>query len=179
MSDESRRLFFALWPPESLQRAIERQMHSQVEGCGGRAVPTHNLHVTLAFLGSVQESRLEAAKACAHRMSDCPAFDLKFDLLEVWSRSRVLSLTMPTAPPALMQLVERLRFNLLSEQFEVSQEEYRAHVTLARDVKARMAPEDITSIEWSVREFVLVESQPRPTGSQYTVLARWPLRQGG
>jgi 2'-5' RNA ligase len=172
--ERRRRLFFALWPSSARQREIEVTMRGRVEASRGRAIPAENLHVTLVFLGSVVESRFERVLRAAEQVRSAP-FDLAFDQIEVWARSRVLCLTTSALPSSLAQLEEQLRFKLLSEQFDIRQEEYRPHVTLARDVARRNTREAIASIGWSVEDFVLVESRPGRSGSTYTVVERWPL----
>jgi 2'-5' RNA ligase len=52
------RLFVALWPDESLQRQLLAQSAPLAEL--GRRIPARNLHVTLAFLGSVEERKVDA-----------------------------------------------------------------------------------------------------------------------
>jgi 2'-5' RNA ligase len=168
------RLFFALWPSEAQQQALEQAMRARVEATRGRAIPARNLHVTLAFLGSVPNSRIESVTACAGKLRG-RAFELRWDQLEIWARSHVLCLTTSRMPSQLAHLEEQLRFNLLNAQFEIRQEEYRPHVTLARDVQRRNKLEAIVPISWPFAEFVLVQSRPGPSGSGYTVLDRWAL----
>jgi 2'-5' RNA ligase len=162
-----------------MQRDLETAMRPRIEAVDGRAIAARNLHVTLAFLGEVADARLPSVKACAaavgttHRHS----FDLQFDRIEIWGRPRVLCLTTQRVPEPLLKLFERLRFNLLREQFEVRQEEYRPHVTLARDVRRRTSEEPIAPIGWRVQDFVLVQSQRGAAGSEYAVLERWPLEE--
>lgn len=172
--EKKRRLFFALWPSDAQQQTIETVMRPRVESSRGRAIPARNLHVTLAFLGSVPASRFEAVVASADAVRATP-FDIAFDQLEIWARSHVLCLTTSRVPAELARLEERLRFNLLSEQFEIRQEEYRPHVTLARDVKRHNHREAIEPIGWHVSDFVLVHSRSGPSGSEYEVIRRWPL----
>lgn len=54
----TRRVFFSLWPEDALRGEILRGIGDFVSASGGRAVPAANLHVTLLFLGSVEESRI-------------------------------------------------------------------------------------------------------------------------
>jgi 2'-5' RNA ligase len=169
----SRRLFFALWPTREEQQHIETLMRSHVLASGGRAVPAHNLHVTLAFLGQVSEPKLAAAISCADRVGRCGHIDLRFDRVEVWKRSGVLSLTTQDICAALVQVVERLEFNLLSEQFQIRQEHYRPHVTVARDAKKRISATLEEPILWSTERFALVQSETTPAGSRYSVLHNW------
>lgn len=175
----SRRLFFALWPTQTEQIAIERQMKSAVAASGGRAIPARNLHVTLVFLGEMSSSRFDAVNACAAETAAEGPLEVIFDRVETWSRSRVLCLASSEVPDALAQLVARLRFNLLREGFEIRHEEFRAHVTLARDVKERTARVLEPPFCWQFEQFVLVESQRGQAGSEYTAVARWPMSRSG
>ena len=72
-----RRVFFALWPDEETRRALLRATRSAVRRCGGRATPSDNLHVTLAFLGPVTATLLE--RVCQVPPLPAPAFELVFD----------------------------------------------------------------------------------------------------
>lgn len=176
--EKKRRLFFAVWPPDVQQQTIEAIMRPRVESSRGRAVPARNLHVTLAFLGSIPDARFEAVLACASAVRG-DAFHLAFDQLEIWARAHVLCLTTSRMPAELAQIEERLRFNLLNEQFDIRQEDYRPHVTLARDIKRRNHREAIPPLGWRVAEFVLVQSRSGPSGSEYEVIRRWALQGNG
>jgi len=55
-AERTRRLFFAFWPDEATREAMHHSARKAVRGSGGRPVPASNLHVTVAFLGSVAES---------------------------------------------------------------------------------------------------------------------------
>ena len=172
--EKKRRLFFALWPTETRQHEIASAMRRRVEASCGRAIPAENLHVTLAFVGSVLESRFERVVRCGAEVSGA-RFHLELDQIEIWARAHVLCLTPRRTPPELAHIAEHLRFKLLSEQFEIRQEEYRPHMTLARDVRRRDVREPIGAIAWNVDDFVLVESRPGRAGSEYKVIERWPL----
>lgn len=150
-------------------------MRSHVAQSNGRPVPTRNLHVTLAFLGEVPEARVDQVKQCARSVATDGGFDLQFDQIEIWARARVLCLTPEHTPDVLQRLFERLRLNLLNEQFEIRHEEYRPHVTLARDVRRRNERTAVEPIGWRVDEFVLVQSQRGSAGSEYAIIDRWPL----
>ena len=169
-----RRLFYALWPDDLLRQRISAQTKDRVSESRGRPTAIGNLHVTVLFLGEVAEDRLPAVLEAGAK-ANASAFDLEFDALEVWKRSGVLSLTAHVTPPPLLSLVEQLRFNLLAAQFDLRPEEYRPHLTLARRVNGRNERRATSTIRWHVREFTLVQSQPGPGGSVYSVLERFPL----
>jgi 2'-5' RNA ligase len=173
----SRRLFFALWPTSIEQTRIYDLTRAEVLASGGREIPARNLHVTLAFLGQVPEARLGEVAALADRVGRCGRIDLSFERVEVWKRSGVLVLVPEGVPSALTQFADGLKFNLLKEQFEVGHEEYRPHLTLARDAQHRIARDLVVPIRWSAERFTLVESKTRSGGSIYTSLHNWELIQ--
>lgn len=173
----TRRLFFALWPNPLEQEAIHQLLAPQVRSIEGRSIPARNLHITLAFLGSVPNERVDSVIALANRVEPVGRIDLAFERLEVWRRSRVLVLVPRTVPTSLKQLSERLQFNLLKEQFEVGHEEYRPHLTLARDARGALAADLAAPIECSFERFALVESKNSSAGSIYSNLHNWELIQ--
>nr|MBO2489766.1 RNA 2',3'-cyclic phosphodiesterase [Gammaproteobacteria bacterium] len=173
-SEKRRRLFFALWPPEAQQQAIEATMRPHVEAVRGRAIPARNLHVTLAFLGGVPASRFDAVISCAEAVRGEP-FEIAFDQLETWGRARVLCVATSRIPTALARLEEQLRLNLVRERFDIRQQKYRPHVTLARDVRRGDTRAPLVPVRWRVQDFVLAESRPGPSGSEYEVIGRWAL----
>jgi 2'-5' RNA ligase len=169
------RLFFALWPDESIRDRIVDATAPHLRAAGGRSTPRANLHVTLAFLGGVAESRLAPLTDAARRIAS-PTFDLVLDRVEHWRRQRLLSLEPSTPPPALDELIAKLRRALAASEFELESRPFRAHLTLARDARAPRGVEPaIAPIVWRVTELSLVESTTAPQGSRYTRLQSWPL----
>jgi 2'-5' RNA ligase len=169
------RLFFALWPSHEFRDQIVSATHALAHDSGGRVIPPENLHVTLLFLGQILPAQLEsvqqAGAACAH----LPGFELSFDRAEVWGRANLLCLTTSSAPPAAAQLAEKLRGSLHAGSVGRNEHEFRPHITLARDLPRRRRPVPIKALHTKVNDFVLAESRPGPSGSQYSVVARWPL----
>lgn len=173
----SRRLFFALWPAPSEQQRIYDSTRALVLESEGRPIPARNLHITLAFLGHVPEARLGDVLALASRVGACGRIELVFERLEVWKRSGVLVLVPRAVPSSLNELADRLRFNLLKEDFEVGHEEYRPHLTLARDVTQKMNRDFLEPVRLSAQHFSLVESKTSAAGSIYSNLHNWELIQ--
>jgi RNA 2',3'-cyclic 3'-phosphodiesterase len=172
---DGRRLFFALWPPDEFRDQLVSATQSIARDSGGRVIPPENLHVTLLFLGQVSQARFEAVQQAADLCANAPAFELRFDRVEVWGRANLLALTTTVTPSEAARLAEELRRPLRDELTEKSEHEFRPHITLARDLPRRRRAEPIQSLLVKVNEFVLVESRPGPGGSQYSVVARWPL----
>jgi RNA 2',3'-cyclic 3'-phosphodiesterase len=174
------RLFFALWPDDALRARIANLASDSVAQSGGRAVPHDNLHVTLSFLGQVPEQRVAAAlAAAAAAAASCEpfelAFELVFDQLEAWRRAGVLCLTSAAPPAGLTALAAALHQRLTAAGFELEERAFKPHITLARDVRRKVAKQRSGPFFWPVREFVLAQSNMTKTGSEYTVLQRWPL----
>ncbi len=170
------RLFFALWPGESVLEALKRTR--RVLGIDqGRPVPADNFHVTLLFLGEVDDSAIGDLMKMAAGIEAAPC-ELVLDRLEHWVRPAVLCLTASEIPVPLAELVERLRRGVRKLGFRPEKRPFRPHLTLARKVRRRVVGREIEPIRWPVREFVLVKSERDSEGSRYTVLARWPLGDG-
>ena len=180
MQPTTARLFFALWPDGAMQAALAAPVSEIELGPDSRAVPAKNFHLTLAFLGAVPQSRFEALSEIAARFAR--AFDpgalplrLTLDTVEHWSKSQVLCATASETPPATVSLGESLQAALSSAEFTPDLKTFHPHVTLARNVKRRIRPAPIPSVEWSFNGFVLVQSQTLPTGSVYEILESFPL----
>jgi 2'-5' RNA ligase len=167
-----RRLFFALWPDDDTRRAIVRASRTAVRRAGGRPVRPENLHMTLAFLGAVPEPAVPAVTGAA-RTVGFPGATLTLDRLGHFERARALWLG-PSAPVApLDAFVERLWRALSWLGFERDHPGFRPHVTLCRKT-ARAPALEIRPVVWTVRDWVLVQSDTLPEGPRYTPVARWP-----
>ncbi|BAN69346.1 2'-5' RNA ligase family protein [endosymbiont of unidentified scaly snail isolate Monju] len=82
----SRRLFFALWPDEALRRRLADWQQTHLPP---GVQPTHpaDLHLTLHFLGQVEEGRLGALRELGDRLAG-EAFALCLDHLGHWPGPR-------------------------------------------------------------------------------------------
>ena len=172
---KGRRLFFALWPSDEFRGELVAATQALARDSGGRVIPPENLHVTLIFLGQVPDARYDAVQQTGDACANASAFELSFDRSEVWGRANLLCLTTSATPAQAAELAEKLRRALRDEGSETSEHEFRPHITIARDVPRRRRPEAIQPLLMKVNDFVLVESQPGPRGSRYSVMARWPL----
>ena len=171
MSDRQR-LFFALWPDESLRDAIAPLLTLHRE-CGGRPHPPTNLHVTLNFPGMVDGETRDCLERAAGEIC-APPFELTLDHFGYWPKPEVMWLGCSAVPSPLAQLVERLNGAMRDCGLIPESRLYRPHLTLLR--KARQSPQgEPPAFHWQAREFVLVESVSTPTGVEYRVLRRWPL----
>jgi len=184
--ESTRRLFFALWPDETMRQAMAQPTRKAARASGGRPVPADNLHVTLAFLGSVPERRLprlaEIARAAAEAAGEAPggklagggspgdALELIFDRLEYWRAAHLLC-ALPSEPPsAAATLARALQDLLAADGFATDLKPFRPHVTLVRKV-ARPGPAgNMHPVLWRFTELALVESRTLPEGALYSVV---------
>jgi 2'-5' RNA ligase len=89
-------LFFALWPNQALQAALADATRDVVFTSGGRAVPPENFHVTLAFVGSVPESRVAKVEAVGDQVAaeaERAPVQLTMDAIEYWKKAKVICAT--------------------------------------------------------------------------------------
>jgi RNA 2',3'-cyclic 3'-phosphodiesterase len=199
----SRRLFFALWPDESMRQAMAQATRKAARRSGGRPVSDGNLHVTLAFLGSVPERRLgelaELAREAAAQLGGDPAarsaeesrLELVFDHLEYWRAAQLLC-ALPAEPPARMVALARRLQTLLAERgFAPDLKPFRPHVTVVRKVARPGSPGKMAAVTWQFTALALIESRTLPalspvsaTGNAsgnaalYSVVESFPLCGG-
>src|SRR5262249_46260475 len=138
-----------------------------------RAVPSGNLHVTLAFLGAVPESRLVEVRAIGARVAGTISSEsrLSFTKLEYWTRAGALCATAAAGDPSATALAAGVKSALVAAGFAPDLKPFRPHVTLAR--KVPRADGDVLSLSpivWTLEAFALVDSRTEAAGAIYTVL---------
>lgn len=185
------RLFVALKLPESAIRAITRvQDRLKQEIKADRWQPLSNLHVTLHFLGEVEESTVPAL---CKDMDIVSSIILPF-MLVVGSfgvfphpqKPRVLWLGLNGQRKSLEQL-----HLLLGKRFDrqhglhYDRRPYHPHLTLARNPHGQDLPlldwnERILQERpkrWQVKEVHLFQSELRPEGAIHTIIHTSQLRE--
>lgn len=172
-SPETRRLFFALWPDDTLRSKIADWLAS-MDGVRGRPVAIDNWHLTLCFIGSADVNQQQCLEQAANVISDIPSFDLILDQYGYWRRPRVFWLG-GQAPESLLRLVDHLRAGMKACGIEPETRPFAPHMTLLRKVGHAPAGVFSASMSWHVADFALVSSNTRPQGVEYQVLQRWPL----
>ena len=163
------KLFFALWPGAAAAEALERLAADVVVVCGGKPMPRAKIHLTLAYLGEIED--LAAAQDAAAGLK-APAFDVRLDCVGSFRRARVswAGALEPNAP--LLELQSKLEARLRDRGFGLEDRPFAPHVTLARKAEKALPRARIAPIDWHASEFTLVRSMP--TG-EYPVLKEWRL----
>lgn len=172
--ESKQRVFFALWPTAEVRAALDALTRQHARH-NGRAVAADNLHLTLVFVGGVTATQRICMEAAAARVVARP-FTVTLDSLGYWPRPRALWAGADAAPSALIDLVAQLNTALLPCGYQSEARPFQAHVTLVRKTQRPPDTRRIPPLVWQADDFCLVESMTGEQGSEYRVLARWPLR---
>jgi 2'-5' RNA ligase len=166
------RLFFALWPDEGVRAQLAhwaRELHAV---CGGRPTRTENLHLTVAFLGNVEEARIADVERAAGEVAP-RVVSLVLDQPGYWKHNRIAWAGASTVPAELEALVAALRDALTRSRIDFDAKGFVSHVTLLRDAQGPKIMPRLEPVLWEIRGFVLMRSLTLPRGSGYEVLKSW------
>jgi 2'-5' RNA ligase len=167
----TQRVFVALWPQEGVRtRLAEIARALAHEAPNGRLVPAENLHLTLAFIGSLEEPRIDVLRKRLEGWRVQP-FVWRLDHLGAFPRARVVWVGGEPSQ-ALDDLVRNVRALLDELRIAYDPKSFAAHVTLVRDAsrlidgwRAIEPP-----IEWRSERAVLVRSTTGAAGARYLPL---------
>ena len=153
----TRHLFYALWPDNRQRDRLRDVINSVAKTVEGRPVERSKWHITLPWIGDVEEHALADLIQRTDRIEMEP-FRLTFDRLEFWARPKVACLVAPTIPSELEQLMESLSDVVKSIGVTPPDRTYRPHITVSRAARAftteRLSQRAVT--EWS--SFELMET---------------------
>jgi 2'-5' RNA ligase len=149
-----------------------------VEDLGGQAVPASNLHATLCFVGALPEEQLPQLRAVAARVRGSHV-TLSFDAVDFWEKPEILCATARESASA-RDLSAAIGEAVVAAGFKPDIKPFRAHLTLARKVRRRVAkehrwPRALEEVEVRCEEFVLMSSRREDGRSIYSVVDSWPL----
>jgi RNA 2',3'-cyclic 3'-phosphodiesterase len=137
-----------------------------------------SIHLTLAFLGSVNASFRECAEQAASRVQ-AGAFALNLERIGCWAKSGILWVGPEQIPDSLLLLVRELSTGLAGCGREVEKRPYTAHLTLARQVRLGKLARVIDTRRWEIDRFSLVQSHTHREGARYEILREWELGKKG
>jgi RNA 2',3'-cyclic 3'-phosphodiesterase len=175
------RLFFAAWPAPGWCSQLLELAAEALRVADGRLLLPADWHVTLCFLGHVEQDTLAPLLQRVVKI-DSPAFALRFDRVEHWRGSRVLVATVSEVPAEGRGLAESLQRVAREAGLAPDFRPWRPHLTLARSIESRVSPPDglaahplVGALPLAVDSFRLAES--RSNGARrYAQLASWRLR---
>ena len=133
------RLFIGVELDERVKKAaaaigesVRRELGQRVDA---RWVPVDNLHITLWFLGEVDESRVDSTMGAVNRPFDEAAFDVEISGLGAFPPSgppRVVWLGVSAGGDSLARVHAELTTRLEPIGYEPERRAYSAHLTIAR-----------------------------------------------
>ncbi|HQT26497.1 MAG TPA: RNA 2',3'-cyclic phosphodiesterase [Burkholderiales bacterium] len=164
------KLFFAIWPDESVKLRLDELGKRLHRACGGKITRTESIHLTLVFLGELENS--EKLKKAASSVSG-KAFEMTVNKVAYWKHNRIAWAGMEPVPEGLGALMDSLRGALKHEGYGFDERRYVPHVTLLRHARAPEILPESESFIWPVSEFCLVGS----SDSGYKILERWRLKE--
>jgi RNA 2',3'-cyclic 3'-phosphodiesterase len=175
MQTSNVRLFLAVWPDARSAVAASALAQAVATASEGRAVPSANIHLTLAFLGRQAAASVDRIERSLEKV-DGTGFELTLDQLGFWRKAGIVWLGATTVPPAILGLNRSLVAALSNIGIATDDRPYHPHVTLARKAATYVTRVLRAPIVWRADAFSLVASEPGRTASSYRRLAAWPLR---
>ncbi len=171
----TQRLFFALELPAMLQQQLVQWRADNFAADAGIPVAAANLHLTLAFPGTVNDKTCEQLQQLAARIAQ-PAFTLDLDDAGHWLRPGIVWLGCQRAPRSLLQLAGLLRAQAARLGCGQSAQPFHPHITLLRHATQGIALPP-RGFHWRTRitHFALLSSSFYRGRTRYNVLTRWPL----
>jgi 2'-5' RNA ligase len=186
------RTFIAVALSDQAREALRREISSLAKALPSiRWVNVANLHLTLAFLGDLDDdgvaSAHEATQAAA--LQDAP-FALALDRLGTFGPThapQVIWSGVGGSVPELRQIQARLASELDARDFSPQEHpDYAPHLTLAR-VKERLSSPELATLQqrmntplahtatWTVTTLDVMKSELVRPAARYTTLASYPL----
>ncbi len=173
-SDQSKRLFFALWLDDNVVQKINQHVLKYFFDCQGRILEKNNWHITLAYFGAAAANTQDCLEEQAEKIKSQP-FELNLSTCGFWHRPKVAWLAPIEIPAAFKQLTHELQNVIQPCGFKPEIREHQPHITLVRKAKQEPAISEVEPVNWQVKQFCLAESKTYPGGAQYKVLKSWDL----
>ena len=163
------RCFISLDIPEKIIKEISK-IQNQLPDFIGKKTELKNLHLTLKFLGGVDENKLEKVKSCLEKIS-FKKFETKIKTIGVFSEKhiRIIWLSLVNC-----EKLQKEIDNSLKELFE-KEKRFMGHLTIARVKKIKNKNEfleklnkiKIQKIKFEIDKFKLKSSVLKPEGPFY------------
>jgi RNA 2',3'-cyclic 3'-phosphodiesterase len=168
------RLFFAIWPGAAAAHKLAAVGESLAALAGGKPTPVEKIHLTLAFLGSLDAGETGSAALAASQVQAGP-IRMTIDTVGSFRRARV-GWAAPSRPvPELAALQSALAGVLVGTGFSLEDRAFTPHVTLVRKVEKPIPRAPMPAIPWRSSAFTLVQS----TGDgRYEIVKEWELDPG-
>jgi 2'-5' RNA ligase len=178
------RLFIGIELSPELREGIAHALDPVAIPQGLRVLAQEGWHLTLKFLGGVEEERIaEVASACRHALCEHARFELELagaGAFPTPRRARAVWVGIGRGAAELSTLASALGPALEPLGLEEERRGYRAHVTFARgkpvaDVRALVGTLAVPQLAMQVTEAALFRSYLSQRGARYEVIERLAL----
>jgi len=175
--------------PEVKAAIVEVEERLKATNAEVRWEPIEKFHITLKFLGNVEEVKLESLeKRLEEALSAFPAFKMTYQAVGCFPNQyhpRVVWIGAENEDGTLTRIEETIEEVSNSLGFPREERQFHPHITIgrvkgSRNLKALVSELVNTSFaprSSLINEVLLMKSDLRPSGSVYTALKRFPLRQ--
>ncbi|SDI88899.1 RNA 2',3'-cyclic phosphodiesterase [Billgrantia gudaonensis] len=167
------RLFLALNPPPELRLRLDELADIAHAHCGGRRVPTANLHLTLAFLGEVEEAKSRVLADWLRGLTITPG-EWRLDAWGHFPRPGIVWVGGQQPDPMLTALHQQLWESLEARGVTGRSGHFVPHVTLVRQATqpdSQTLPPPPAS-RWTYDRIALMQSLTDHRGACYRTLAQ-------
>ena len=170
------KLFYALWPDAGTRATLAEEDRTLFAGNGGKMVPPDEYHLTINYLGEVDDGLLPALEELGQRAAaTVPSSVVELDRVEWWKESSVLVRSASSIPEPLIRVDHALAVGLKAAGVVQPPRPLKLHLTLVRSVKPHpLGTGKVPPLAWSADQLALVKSVDggRP---RYQVLGQWPF----
>ena len=171
------RCFIGIDLPSSAIKEIERLQNIIKPHFTGKITESKNLHLTLKFLGEINNDTLKKVKKKLFLIKSQP-FELYLDKLGVFSKKFVKIVWIKVSNVSLQKLID----NSLADIFE-KEWRFMGHITIARVKNLKNKNSflelinkiNVNKIVFMVKEFYLKESILRKEGPVYKVISTYKV----
>lgn len=185
------RCFIAIELPENIKEFFARIVSLQLPLQGVNIVQKENFHITLKFLGEIEEKLIpEITQTLKNIACEVFPFTLKITHPGVFPdkyKPRVIWIGTEDTE-IIKELAKKIDESMASLGFQREERDFKSHITMARVknpkngkylferiTKHFSSQKGLYPLNFTVREFVLMKSTLTPKGSIYSILEKFPL----
>lgn len=169
---------------EEARHRLAHMIRSRVAEMPGRAVPPENWHLTLRFLGEVDEAGLDRVRMALDDADLGPAFHLRWGVLGAFprpSKAGVLWIGLDGDTSRLHALFRQVDEALEAAGHPPEDRPFQPHLTISRmrpaeDVRPVIGDGSPLGVSMPVDRVAVYQSRLGRGGAKYAVLEEYPLR---
>jgi 2'-5' RNA ligase len=170
------KLFYALWPDAGTRATLADEDRTLFAGNGGKMVPPDEYHLTINYLGEIDDAKLPALEELGQRAaSTAPSSVVELDRVEWWQESKVLVRCASVTPEPLIRVDNALSVGLKAAGVVQPARPLKLHLTMVRNIRPHpLGTGAVPPLAWSADSLALVQSVSGP-GQRYHLLGQWPF----